>query len=198
MAELPAIYGEDLSEYGPAMQRLNPKQRSFVLAYLEHPLWSQSQIAEHAGYTPNKEQPAQLRVRAHLLMHNEGVIAAINEESSKRMRGAAAIAVSAVVKIAMDQTHKDHLKAALALMDRTGHHALSEHKVTVDDKRPQTKAELIAAVRGVAAELGITDPSVVKQLTGEDVVEAEFTEVESVKPQEVSLDADIAKQMEDL
>lgn len=179
---------EDLSMYGPAMQALTDKQRAFVHAYLEYPSAAASALAARAGYSESSEN--YLRWIGHRNMHNEGVIAAINEEASKRLRSAGLIAVSAVTKIALNEQHKDHLKAALAIMDRTGHHALSEHKVTVDDKRPQSKKELVAAVIQVAREAGLDDAAI-KKLTGGEIVDADFVEVDAV-------DEEIRKQMEDL
>src|SRR5208282_3925125 len=187
MANLP-VPGEDLSEFGPAMQALTTLQRAFVGAYLEYPTASATAIAEHAGYAGSRET---LRGVGHRNMHHETVIAAINEEASKRLRSAGLVAVSAVTEIALNPQHKDHLKAALAIMDRTGHHALSEHKVTVDDKRPQSRKELVEAVIQVAREAGLDDDAV-KKLTGCDIVDADFVEMDD------SVDEEIRLQMEDM
>lgn len=165
---------EEIVEYGPAMSELTQLQRNFVNAWCEHSNYTPTQLAAEAGYAPGNY--GSQKVTAHHLMHNDKVLAAMNEEASKRLRSGGLIGVSAVVAIALNPSHKDHLKAALALMDRTGFHAMSEHKVTVDDKRPQTKQELIDAVKVVAAELGL-DTAAIKQLTGEDIVEGEFVEV---------------------
>lgn len=193
MTRLPAIPGEDFSELGPAMQRLTVLQRQFVVAYCEHPNYTPGQLAAEAGYSAGTEGSTQLRVVGFHMMRNEKVLAAINEEAGKRLRGAGLIGVGAVVAIALNPAHKDHLKAALALMDRTGHHATSEHKVTVDDKRPQSKAELVAAVAQVARDAGLTDDAI-KKLTGGDIVDAEFQDVTA----QTELDAQIAAEMEDL
>ena len=189
MAENLPVPGEDLSEFGPAMQALTERQRAFVGAYLEYPNAPSSTIAQKAGYS--ESSLGYLRYIGHRNMHNEGVINAINEEASKRLRSAGLIAVSAVTAIALNPQHKDHLKAALAIMDRTGHHALSEHKVTVDDRRPQTKKELVAAVIQVAREAGLDDEAI-KKLTGGEIVDADFVEVDE------TLDAQIEAEMADL
>ena len=169
---------KDLEQYGPAMQSCTQLERNFINAYFEHPNYSHGALAEVAGYAAGPAGPgsAQLRVVGSQVMHRERVIAAINEEASKRMRGGGAIGVDAVIKIALNPAHKEHLKAALALMDRTGFHAMTEHKVVVDDKRPQSKQELIEAVKSVARELGLYDATIAK-MTGENVVDAEFVEV---------------------
>lgn len=185
-----AIPGEDLASYGPAMQACTPRQRAFVEAYCDHPGASATRLAEHAGFATNSQ--TSLRVTAHRLMHSETVIAAINEEASKRLRGAGLLGVSIMMEIATNRTHKDQLKAATALADRTGFHATSEHKVTVDDKRPQTKREMVAAIVALGREQGMSDDEI-KKWTGGEIVDADFTEVLPA-----AIENDIAAQMEDL
>lgn len=182
------IPGEDLSSYGPAMQGLSPLMRRFVIAYCEHPNYDHSQLAQEAGYSAASK--GSLKVTGHRLMHDERVIAAINEEASKRLRGSGLLGISVMMQIAANPAHKDQLKAATALADRTGFHALSEHKVTVDDKRPQTKAEMIRAIVALGREQGLSDEEI-KKWTGGEIVDAEFSEIDPV-------DAVIEKQMEDL
>lgn len=176
-----SVFNEDQA-YGPAMAACSEMQRAFIEAYFEHPNYSGGQLAEIAGFSSgNINKSSQLRVTGHRLMHNEKVIAAINEETSKRLRGAGYIGVVGIVKVALNESHKDHLKACAMLADRTGFHALSEHKVTVDDKRPQTKKELIDATKTVLAELGMSVEEAnafIKKSTGEDAVDAEFSVVE--------------------
>src|ERR1700687_4993056 len=118
---------EDRS-YGPAMEACTELERAFIEAYFEHPNYTPGQLAEIAGYAKGTN-PSQLRVTGHRVIHKEKVIAAINEETSKRMRGAGFIGVVGIIKVAMNEAHKDHLKACAMLSDRTGFHALSEHKV---------------------------------------------------------------------
>ena len=179
---------EDRTVQGPAMEALNERQREFVRCCVEHPNYNATQLAELAGY---KGSPEAMRVQGHRLRHNEGVIAAINEVASKRLRGAGLLGVSVMVEIASNPAHKDQLKAATALADRTGFHALSEHKVTVEDKRPQTKKEMIAAIVQLGREQGMSDEEI-KKWTGGEIIDAEFTEVIP------ATDAEIVAQMEDL
>ena len=182
--------GEDLDSYGPMMQALTQLERNYVNAFLEHPTYSATALAKIAGYTDNPNHPQQIRVAGSLVSRNERVIAAINEEGSKRLRSGGAIAVEALLTILRNPSHKDHMKAIDMTLNRTGFHAMSEHKVTVDDKRPQTKQEMIDRVKALAHELGL-GADAVKKMTGEDVIEAEFVEVDET-------DASIAEQMEDL
>lgn len=161
--------------WGPAMDVLTDRQRAFVVAYCEHPNFSHHQLAKIAGYAATNENV--LRVCGHNLMHNEKIIAAINEEASSRLRGAGILGVSVMIAIASNPAHKDQLKAATALADRTGFHAMSEHKVTVDDKRPQTKQEMIAAIVQLGREQGMSDADI-KKWTGGEIVDTDFVEVE--------------------
>ena len=170
----------EIDDYGPAMLALSPMMRRYVVMWCEHPNFGPKALAKAAGYQGDDNC---LAVTGHRVSHDKKVLAAMDEEASKRLRYGGAIGVAAVVKIALNEAHKDHLKAALALMDRTGRHAMSEHKVVVDDKRPETKAELIAAIKRVAGEAGLDDGAVQK-LIGVDVgnvVDAEFEEIPNVE-----------------
>jgi hypothetical protein len=178
---------DDLENLGPAMQALTQLQRNFVTVYLEHSNWSAASIAREAGYADTGDA---CKVRAHTLVHDERVIAAINEQASKLLRRGGSIGVQGLMALALNPNHKDHLKACIAIMDRTGFHAMSEHKVTVDDKRPQSKKEMIDRVKLLAEELGLGQEAI-KKMTGEDVVDVEFKEVDDVQLL-------IDKQMEEL
>ena len=170
----------EIDDYGPAMLALSPMMRRYVVMWCEHPNFGPKALAKAAGYQGDDNC---LAVTGHRVSHDKKVLAAMDEEASKRLRYGGVIGVAAVVKIALNEAHKDHLKAALALMDRTGRHAMSEHKVVVDDKRPETKAELIAAIKRVAGEAGLDDGAVQK-LIGVDagnVVDAEFEEIPNVE-----------------
>lgn len=176
-------------EYGPRMAALAPLQRNFVIQYLSHPTWTQKDIGLAAGYSQSSAS-----IMGNRNAHDERVIAAIQEEGSRRLRSGGALAVSGLMLMVMNPSHKDHFRACVAVADRTGFHAMSEHKVTIDDKRPETHAELMAAVREAALALGV-DASTFKKLTGEDApatIEGEFTEIDP------DVEADIALQMEDL
>lgn len=175
MANALVQINDDLDACGPAMRELDQLQRNFVRAYFEYPAYNQKQLALAAGYS---DTPGNAANCGYKNMHNEKVIAAINEETSKRLRGAGAIGVMGIVSVALNPAHKDHFKACEALANRTGFHALSEHKVIVDDKRPQTKRELVDAIKNLAAECGLS-PAEAKKLIGGDVIEAEFQEVKN-------------------
>ena len=184
MTQLPAL-AEDLEDYGPMMQALTVRQRAFVLSYLNEPMKPSRHHLLRAGFSDGCGT-----AYASKMMHDDRVLAAIHEQSQRQLSAIQLTAVAAVAALALNPGHKDHLKACLAIMDRTGHHAKSEHAVTIDDRRPQTRQELVQAVIQVAKEAGL-DNDAIKKLTGGDVVDADFTEVEDV-------DAQIAQEMAEL
>lgn len=162
---------------GPAMEACTEMERKFVAAYVEHPNYTAAQLAKVAGSAG--ATPKALQVTGWRIMHGERFLAAVNEEASKRLRLGGLIGVAVMLEIANNPAHKDRLKAAGMLADRTGFHALSEQKITVDDKRPQSKRELIEAIAAIGKEMGLDDTAILK-LTGPpdpNIVDAEFTPV---------------------
>lgn len=164
----PVMPSED--QFGPAMRRLTPLQRRFVVGLS---VWggNASEAARWAGYST--ESDGALRVTAHRTLNLDYVKEAIKEESWRRLDEASLLAVSTVVRIAMNSTEdKVALKAAELLMDRTGFHAKSEHVVTIEDRR--TTNELLDFIRLTAAKHGLDGN---KLLGLPAPVDAEFTEV---------------------
>lgn len=190
--ELSTILEMTEPEYGPKMLALAPLQQNLVLAYLSHPTWSATALAIEAGYSQSSAP-----TRGSINLRDPRVIAAINEEGSRVFHGTGpAVALMGFVKLALNEGHKDHFRALEAIANRTGHHATTEHKLVVDDKRPQTKAELMAAIKEATAELKLS-PQVLFELTGEKVIDADYTELDAVN-EEDAVEAEIAAQMEDL
>lgn len=181
-------------KHGPAMQACTVLERAFVTAYMEHPNYTNGALAQHAAkllgqdpYTAESE-----RVVGYRMSHSERVIAAVHEEGSKRLRMGGAIGVKVMMDIAQNPMHKDQLKAATALADRTGFHATSEHKVVVDDKRPQTRNEMIEKIRQLGKEAGWTQ-EMIAAATGDNEpmqpllpapIDVEFEEVIDYATQE--------------
>lgn len=172
----PVVPSED--QLGPAMLRLTHLQRRFVTGLS---VWggNATEAARWAGYSDNSEQG--LRVVASKTLNLDYVKEAIREEAWRRMDESALLAVSTVVRIAMNSTDdKIALKASELLMDRTGFHAKSEHLVTIEDRR--TTKELIDFIKDRAAAHGLDANQLLglkpepAQLTG-PVLEAEFSEV---------------------
>lgn len=170
-------------QFGPAMQALTEKQQGFVIAMMETGGLNYTRAALAAGYTDNPRHPGQVRAQAHRLAHDEKIQAAIKEESLRRLGAASFIAIKTVLEIADDRTAetKDRLKAAEMIMNRTGLHATSEHKVAVEHTTKSDK-ETIARIEHLAKGLGL-DPKV---LLGRAVVDAVFEEVAPVDEDDLS------------
>lgn len=165
-------------ELGPAMEALNERQRAFVRAVItlgQNGFSDNGLAAAQAGYKGNSES---FRVTGYKLMHDTRIQAAIMEETRKRVCLAAAIVATPVlIQIAMneDLAAKDRHRAAVALMDRGGMPAMTEHKVTVEHRQPKQIVELAARL---AAELGVDQQKLIGiNRAAAPILEGEYVEV---------------------
>jgi phage terminase small subunit len=132
---------------GPAMRALPERMRSFVRHYVldyEHGAPGRAYLA--AGYQASKENA---RTDAWKLLQDERIIAAIAEEAKKVLRSGHPMAVKVIHEIMADVNHKDRLKAATALLERsdptsTSHRIDVTHKVEIsaDEEALQELAAL--------------------------------------------------------
>lgn len=164
----------DSEDYGPAMAALNEKQRAFVIAMLEVPGCSHAKAARIAGYSDVKDGA---KVRGHYCAHNPAVQAALREEAGKRLNGLSVIAANVMMDVMLDSNTapKDKLKAAAAVLDRTGFAAAQNINVnkTITD---QSGKAIMARIRSLAEKLGLDE----RRLLGAPaapVVDGEFSEV---------------------
>lgn len=139
---------------GPALEALPPMQQQFVLALVTLGC-TQSKAAELAGYQGG---PNTFKSKGWSLAHDPRVQAAILEQSQKLIRAHAPMALNVVVDLAksVNIDPRVRLKAALELLNRSGLHAHTEHRVTVE--RPHSDQEQLARVVALAERLGI-DPT---------------------------------------
>lgn len=161
-------------EYGPAMAALTEMQRRFVLAMLTIPGCSHSRAAREAGYSDASEAA---KVRGHYCAHHPGVQAAIREEAGKRLNGMAVIAANVMMDIMLDEevSPKDKLKAATAVLDRTGFAAaqtINVNKTTTD----RTGKAIMERIAALSQKLGV-DASRLLGPAPAAVIEGEFLEV---------------------
>jgi hypothetical protein len=144
------------ASYGPAMRALTPMQRRFVLELRHGPSGYGSEIRalKAAGYGKPNSTENTLYVMANHVLHNPKVQAALGELGGKIIRAEAFVSIGNVSKIAKDLTHKDCLKANLALMDRGGFAPETFHHVTVEHKMDYTKQALeeLATFRRLGVE----------------------------------------------
>lgn len=114
------------------MSACNEMQRAFVNAFLNTGGRNATAAAAEAGYCKDSKNPDSLKVVAYQVVHNPKIQAALLEVSKQRMRGAGVIAVSYLQEVLQDDTAstKDRMRAAVAVMDRTGMHAVMAQEVT--------------------------------------------------------------------
>lgn len=154
-------------EYGPAMGALSERQRAFVIAMVTIPGCSFARAARDAGYSDTADGA---KVRGHHLAHNPSVQAAIREEAGKRLSALSVVAANVMMDVMLDEeaAPKDKLKAAMAVLDRTGFAAaqnINVNKTITDNsgKAVMERIEKAAAVLGVdpATLLGVQPMKVI-------------------------------------
>lgn len=152
---------------GRAMAALSPDRRRFIRNMVSlGPSTKNAQIAAaKAGFHP---------FYGYELMREEGIIAALKEEATKKLAGAALIGVQVMVEIAQDPMHKDRYKAAKDLAAINGFTA--EQKIVVEHLNADTK-QLIGQIREMAEQLGM-DPRQLIAAAG--IVEGEYTDITPV------------------
>ena len=123
---------EDHPSLGPAMRKLQPMQRRFVLALqmIGPAKGHYKRAAIIAGYKDHTGNAASAGWR---LAHSSDVQAAMLEEATKGGNAAASSLMAAILTDIAMNSNKDgmRLKAALALGDRFGMPAITEQRMTV-------------------------------------------------------------------
>jgi hypothetical protein len=163
-------------DLGPAMLALSEKQRAFAIAVLQTGGADYTQCAIDAGYAWNPSDKNSIRVTASRLSHDPRIQEAMREHGMKQLVLGAAFAPTIVDQIMRDPTVEPtvRLKAASMLMNRSGMHETSEHKVAVVHKS-ESYAELMKEVKLLGKETGLD----VSKLLGKNIVDADFEEVEN-------------------
>lgn len=149
---------------GKAMGALNDRQRAFVVAMLQQGVnpKAATKAAAQCGYNP---------IYGYELMRDDGILAALREESTKRVVGAALVGINVLLDIAQSPLHKDQFRAAKELAAINGYTA--EQRIVVEHIREDTKGQL-RQIKDMAAQLNL-DPQQLIAAAG--IVDAEFTEV---------------------
>lgn len=171
-----AVEVPDEDHMGPAMKRLNERQRRYVCAL---GVYGGNQIAAYtfAGYICSNDNSA--HASASRLANTEAVQEAIREEAWRRMNYSTLLGVCGMIELASPSNpdKASRLKAIDMLTKRNGFHEKSEHLVVHEDRR--TTKELMDAISTLAIRNGL-DP---KMLTGNNApqlpapIDAEFEEV---------------------
>ena len=155
-------------DFGPAMTALLPKYRAFVLAYCTTAGAVGTEAARQAGYSHQEAQA--LRVTASRLMHKPTVLAAIREVCMQNIASDAPVMVEALKRVALNQQHKDQVKALGMLLNRGGLPDVTEKNINVNVT--MSNQQKIAEITQFAEEMGL-DP---KTLLG-NVTDVDFEEV---------------------
>lgn len=125
------------------MSEITQMQRQFVTALYEHPGIDPVRALRIAGYQVKKEGSD--RRQAYRWMHNEKVLAAIQEYGANNVKAMLPLAVGTADQILRDPKSRDRAKVMSGIMDRAGLHAVTEthttvtHNLSIDDMRTQLR-----------------------------------------------------------
>ena len=108
--------------------------------------------AKLAGLGTATSSDASLQVLGHRMAHNELVQAAVLEEMKKRAQATGPALLEHLFNIAVDRTHKDNAKVALALLDRA---QPSVQHIEVKHVKEPTDQEVLLQIIKYLRELGI-------------------------------------------
>jgi hypothetical protein len=157
----------DEDDVGPAMAELDERQRAFVRHALADPLAPAHSWARAAGYSDAGEG---CKVRASILLRRQKIIDALSEETGKRVRLGGWMGIEGLIQIVLQKDHPKRFEACVALADRGGFAAKTEHKVTVEHVNDSRLVELAARF---AAEFQLDR----RRLLGGNVIEGEAKEI---------------------
>lgn len=165
-------------QFGPAMSKLTAMQQRFVIASIAiGGRRGGPKAAAWAGYNQdNKPGSTYLRVMAYKLKQDPKIRAAFVEMAKNEFEASTLYAANFLINLVADSKaeHKDRIKAASAILDRGGLHAMSEHKVSVTHN--DDRASKLLRLAELARKAG-QDP---RQVLGDlaDVTDADFVMVE--------------------
>jgi hypothetical protein len=151
-----ALAKQDWGDLGPAMQALTEMQRDAWHLLTGKPgHGALTSAARAAGYKESK--PGALAKHAHDLSRNPKIIAGINEEAKKVVRGVGhAEAVTAIMAMIRDPSHRDHARAVDMILSRADA-VVTKQSIDVVHRTVDTDQEALEELRalrklGVSAE----------------------------------------------
>lgn len=174
-SELTVAPPQDRSYDGKAMAALTDRQRLFVQAMVRQGVnpKAAAKAAAECGFAP---------AYGYELMRNDNILAALREESTKRLVGAALVGVNVLLEIAQSPTHKDQFRAAKELAGINGFTA--EQRIVVEHITEDSKQQM-RQIREMAEQLNL-DPKQLIAAAG--IVDAEFTEVPDANESQIAVD----------
>ncbi len=155
-----------------AIDALPPLQAAWVRAKVERGC-SNTEAARLAGYDAT---PDSLKTIGYRLSHEKRVRLALFEECQLALHTSSAVAVRVLEEMAgnPEVEAKDRIRASVEILNRSGLHAMSEHKVTVDS--PRSRKEIVASIINLCAKSGL-DAAKMLGVDKAAVTDAEFVEV---------------------
>ena len=177
----------DDRELGPAMRRLNERQKKFVIAYLMDPsTHGHTKAAISAGYGNGNYESA--KQQAWLLSHNAKVLAALKEEADRRVKSGIIIAASKLIEIMEDDNHKDQFKAIERVLNQGGLIVETQHRVIVEND--DNLLSVVDRVKKQAIALGL-DPAQLLATVGITLdAQGEVLQNQKADPREGAVDAE--------
>jgi phage terminase small subunit len=172
---------KNFGEYGPAMRALNARQRAFVeFLILEPPtLGAQTRAARRAGYGTGRTTPTNMAKISSQLVHNEKVLAAINEEARKLLRAGGLEATKALIALLHNPDHKDHARAIGMTLARTDPE-IERHDFNVTHKILNPDEEALEELRALR-ELGTGRDKLLELFGGNGLARLEQLEAADVE-----------------
>lgn len=154
----------------PELKRLDPKLQRFIWNWT-HNGCNATRAAVAAGYTATVGPG---------LLKRQDVLDATIALTDRMIHSATIPAIVAIDEIVRDPHHKDRLKAAGMILNRTGWPEVQEHRVRVE-KVPDEKAMLQAAV-ALARRMGIDPLTLIGPNSIKPDLELEATEIPDPLP----------------
>jgi hypothetical protein len=101
-------------------------------------------------------------------------VKAITEEIERQFRTKAALGLSVLIDVAEDKDHPQRIRAAEALLNRGGFHAMTEQTIKVEH-RDMTGTAMLERIRALAGKHGLDPASLIG---GNTVIEGEVVALE--------------------
>ena len=141
-------------DYGPKFRALSTNgQKRFVLALAAQHKRDYCAAYTEAGYVGKSHKA--LTVDSHRLAHDTRIQEALQEEAGRRVKALLPMALHVVEAVLEDPQHKDAVKVAHGILDRSGLGAVQEVKHTLGlagDTEMLARIKLLAERNGIPIE----------------------------------------------
>ncbi len=161
-------------QFGPEMNKLPIEKQIFVCMLFEHSGRSLTKAARAAGIT--SETYGGLRVKAHRLLREPQIKAALLEESKRRKVYLQPRVDAALARIVDNSQHPDHFKALKLISEQNGLAGVVQKVLDVNVNVTVTDEQKIERIRQFAIARGI-DPATLLGFDPGKVEDAEYTDI---------------------